>query len=125
MFLNPKVTIIINILKNILSINNFKVVKGINNTNIVKLPIILPKNILLSKVLLFKSTETVNRSIKSNAKFKNSTKSIYIFTLLTYISIKKTTCIFCRFIVFLVLIVFHLLLKRSLLYSFGYLLNLH
>lgn len=65
----------------ILIINKLNVVNGINNTNIVILPIIAPINILINLVFLLSNIEVVKRIIKSNAKLRNNIKSIYIFTL--------------------------------------------
>ncbi len=77
----PYVTDTITILSNILVMKSISVLNGINKTNIVNEPRMLPKNILFKGVLLFRIMDTVSSNIKSNAKFRNNNKSMYIFII--------------------------------------------
>lgn len=81
MFLYLNVVKIINILINNFIKNKVKLFILINNISIDKLPIKAPRIILLSLIFLFSIIDTLNNSKKSKAKFKNNTKSKYIFIL--------------------------------------------
>lgn len=97
MFLYLNVTIIIKTLINIFKINNVKLLILINKSNIDKLPIKAPIIILFIFIFLFNTIETLDNSKKSKAKFKNNTKSRYIFILITTMIIKKRHRKLCRF----------------------------
>lgn len=97
MFLYLNVTIIIKTLINIFKINNVKLLVLINKSNIDKLPIKAPIIILFIFIFLFNTIETLDNSKKSKAKFKNNTKSRYIFILITTMIIKKRHRKLCRF----------------------------
>lgn len=97
MFLYLNVAIIIKTLINIFKINNVKLLILINKSNIDKLPIKAPIIILFIFIFLFNTIETLDNSKKSKAKFKNNTKSRYIFILITTMIIKKRHRKLCRF----------------------------
>lgn len=97
MFLYLNVTIIIKTLINIFKINNVKLLVLINKSNIDKLPMKAPIIILFIFIFLFNTIETLDNSKKSKAKFKNNTKSRYIFILITTMIIKKRHRKLCRF----------------------------
>ena len=97
MFLYLNVTIIIKTLINIFKINNVKLLILINKSIIDKLPIKAPIIILFIFIFLFNTIETLDNSKKSKAKFKNNTKSRYIFILITTMIIKKRHRKLCRF----------------------------
>ena len=75
----------------ILKINNVKLVIFKNKNKTVK----LPKNediiILLILIILFNSSAVESSKRKSNEKFKNKTKSTYIFKINHLLHYKKTT----------------------------------
>ena len=71
----PYVIVTIMMLKSIFIRNSVSVVKGINNTSMVILPINDPSVILFKFAPLFKTIDTVNNSIKSKAKLRNNTRS--------------------------------------------------
>ena len=50
-----------------------------NKKNILNAPITEPSNILLSFIFLLSIIETLNKSKKSKAKFRNRIRSKYIF----------------------------------------------
>ena len=98
MSFNPKVIIIIRMLSIIFIKNNVSVVKGINKTKIVKLPVSAPRVILSKLAFLFSTSEITSSNIKSKAKLRNSTRSKYIFIFITFLSIEKKRLLFCRFV---------------------------
>lgn len=78
--------------------NSWNDVMSINSVSVDILPMNAPIKSLYIVVFLLSINETDNSNKKSNPKFKNNIKSIYIFNGITKIIIKKQHNKLCRFL---------------------------
>ena len=81
--LYPKQVKVIKIEISIFIKNNVKELILTNSKNMLKEPISAPKNIFFILTFLLKIRDVARSSKKSKKKFKNKTKSTYIFILIT------------------------------------------